>query len=115
MSNYKHDPAPNHRAKQFAAYCAEHIKEWPHGKFAAASGKFKKLCFVDRVNGLSHAIWATCSRQQWLAAKQNACTTRMAKVAKTTAPTTPQTTGLKGLLTRNLSHMLRALTHPFYR
>lgn len=70
MSNYRHDPAPNHRAKQFAAYCAQHITDWPSGKIAAASGKFKKLCFVDRVNGLSPAIWATCSRKQWLQAKE---------------------------------------------
>lgn len=111
MTHYRHDPAPNHRAAQFIAYCAEHITEWPRGQFAATSGKFKKFHFTERVNSLSPTCWVTCSHKQWLAAKA------MMATRPSPQPTTPVSFNAHGVpvqkTTSPAAYLLRWIKQVF--
>lgn len=67
MSNYRHNPAPNHRAKQFIQWCKENVKEWPADAVALASftgSKFSKYCERAHYKGLSYS-WSVCTYSQW--------------------------------------------------
>lgn len=74
-TQYKHNPPPNNRAKQFIEWCGENVQAWPKDRqilaLAVFSGKpFRTYQRRKCYKSLSYS-WAVCTFRQWEQARRD--------------------------------------------